>query len=311
MSIFRKTLSSFLFIALSLSCGYAQSEEHVELLVLGIAQDAGYPQAACKKGCCEVIKSNPSLKELVSSLGIIDHSSGASWLFDATPDFTEQIALLAKQGGREVPTGIFLTHAHIGHYTGLMYLGREAIGAKQMPVYGMPRMCEFLSDNGPWSQLVALKNIELHAMENAEPIQLTPSLTVTPLLVPHRDEFSETAGYLIQGPMYSALFIPDIDKWELWHTSIVEMIEKVDYAFLDGSFFDGDELPNVDMSKIPHPFIVESMSLFNSLSAEDKAKVHFMHFNHTNPLLDKGSTEYQHVIESGFKIAYGSQVVRL
>ena len=32
----------------------------------------------------------------------------------------------------------FLTHAHIGHYTGLMYLGREGLGgANEINVYAL------------------------------------------------------------------------------------------------------------------------------------------------------------------------------
>eukprot|EP00957_Ditylum_brightwellii_P156501 11911053-Ditylum_brightwellii.AAC.1 len=66
---------------------------------------------------------------------------------------------------KKTPDGIFLTHAHIGHYTGLMYLGREALGAVDVPVYAMPRMRSFLKNNGPWSQLVSLGNINIQNLE--------------------------------------------------------------------------------------------------------------------------------------------------
>ena len=88
-----------------------------------------------------------------------------------------------------------------------------------------------------------------------------------------------------------------------WQLDITEEIAKVDYAFLDATFYDGNELPGRDMSQIPHPFVVESMDLLKGLSVEQKTKVHFIHFNHTNPLLNEKSKEYKATLESGFQIA--------
>ena len=169
--------------------------------------------------------------------------------------------------------GIFLTHAHIGHYTGLMYLGREVMGSQDVPVYAMPRMKSFLMNNGPWSQLVNLNNIEIRDLQNRQAVQLNKRLRVTPIQVPHRDEFSETVGYLIESDKTSVLFIPDIDKWGKWEDSILEWIQKIDMAFLDATFYQNGEISGRDMSEIPHPFVEESMALFNSLSEEDKSKV--------------------------------------
>ena len=81
------------------------------------------------------------------------------------------------------------------------------------------------------------------------------------------------------------------------------MIKNVDYAFLDGTFFDEKEINNRDISEIPHPFIIESLELFNNLENIDKAKVYFIHLNHTNPVLNKNSEEYKRVILSGFNVA--------
>ena len=211
----------------------------------------------------------------------------------------------------ETPDAIFLTHAHIGHYSGLMYLGKEGMNADSVPVYAMPRMKKFLESNGPWSQLVANKNIRLQSLSNNQEINLTNQVKVLPIQVPHRDEFSETVGYIIKGPTKKVLFIPDIDKWEKWSTRIVEAIALVDYAFIDGTFYDGQELNNRNMSEIPHPFIVESMELFKDLSPKEKSKIHFIHFNHTNKLLDSTSNEYKTVLKNGFKVAQMNQVIEL
>lgn len=269
--------------------------------VLGIAQDAGFPQANCKKECCKNVWEDKGLRKMVSCLAVVDPSSNESWIFDATPDFKDQLKQLTAQNINL--SGIFLTHAHIGHYTGLIHLGREVMGANEVPVFAMPKMKFFLENNGPWSQLVTLKNIDIQALKNDSTVFVNKNISVTPLLVPHRDEFSETVGYKIKGKSKSALFIPDIDKWQLWDKDILEEIKMVDYAFLDGSFFENGEIPGRDMSEIPHPFIQESIALFSQLSKEDKAKIHFIHFNHTNPILKEESKAQREVKGEGMNIA--------
>ena len=241
-------------------------------------------------------------KEAVVALGVIDQKHDSHFLFEATPDIGQQLHDLAQASGTRQLGGVFLTHAHIGHYSGLMFLGKEALGGKNIPVYSFPKMREYLETNGPWEQLVSENNIVLNTL-TGNTLTLSENLKIVPFTVPHRDEYSETVGYTIIGPNKTALFIPDIDKWERWETSIEELIKKVDYAFLDATFYDGSELPNRDMNAIPHPFVVESMDRFSGLSPEDKKKVYFIHFNHTNPLLNENSTAVKTVQANGFKIA--------
>ena len=275
----------------------------IELVALGIAQDAGFPQAGCEKVNCQLYWKGEVDKRHATSLGLIDHKTGEYWLFEATPDFKEQLhEIKLRANSSENPAGIFLTHAHMGHYTGLMHLGHEVIGASGVPVFAMPRMKKYLETNGPWSQLVDLKNISINPLSADSAVHLHSSISVTPFLVPHRDEFSETVGYKIQTDSTSVLFIPDINKWNIWDRSIIEEISKVDYAFLDGTFYDQNELPGRDMSEIPHPFIEESLDLFKDLPDIEKAKIHFIHFNHTNPLI-LDSPERKEVEALGFKVA--------
>lgn len=274
------------------------------LYVLGVAQDAGYPQAGCYRPHCMPGWEDRDLRHTVVSLGLVDPEGGRKYLFEATPDFPEQLYELEQTApsGRYSLAGIFLTHAHIGHYTGLMYLGHEAMGAKDVPVYAMPRMREFLASNGPWSQLVDYENIRLVAIEADVAVALG-AITVTAFAVPHREEFSEAVGYRIVGPNKSALFIPDIDKWSKWQRDLAGQVRSVDYALIDATFFSGDELPNRDMSQVPHPLVVESMSLLDDLPEAERGKVWFIHMNHSNPLLDANSEASQRVRDSGYNIA--------
>lgn len=285
-----------------------EKQKHItstSIVILGTAQDAGSPQIACKKECCARLFNTPDQDRKVISLGLIDTKNHKTYLFEATPDIGTQIKMLTQyetESDKEMVDGIFLTHAHIGHYTGLMYLGKEAMDAKQTPVYAMPLMKKYLTTNGPWDQLVKRENILFHEMENEKPISLSASISVTPILVPHRDEYSETVGYKIKGPNKSALFVPDIDKWEKWEKDIIEEIKKVDYAFLDATFYDGKEINNRDISEIPHPFVIESFKQFENLNEQEKNKVVFIHFNHTNPLLNSSSTESELVIKKGYHV---------
>ena len=283
------------------------------IYVLGVAQDAGYPQAGCEKECCQRVYENPENQRYTVSLALVDPVSHENWIFDATPNFKEQLKMLSDQleTPGSLPNGIFLTHAHMGHYTGLMHLGREVMGAKEVPVFAMPKMKSYLENNGPWSQLVNLKNISLKEIKHDSVQVLNQRISVSPILVPHRDEYSETIGYLISIKSKKVLFIPDIDKWNKWDSDIVSFVKQVDVALLDATFYKDGEIKGRAMSEIPHPFVEESMELFKDLSDAEKSKVYFIHFNHTNPLLINGSEAEKTVLENGFNIAKQEMVIPL
>ena len=285
----------------------------VQLVVLGIAQDAGFPQAGCHKKCCAAAWQNPDLRRMVACLAVVDHQTNARWLFDCTPDFPEQLSLLDQLAPTKTTpglTGIFLTHAHIGHYTGLIHLGREVMGAKEIPVYAMPRMQRFLESNGPWSQLVELENIMLVPLA-ANAARELDRVTVTAFLVPHRGEFSETVGFRISGPNKTVIFLPDIDKWSHWDNSIEKLLEEVDVAYLDGTFFSNGEILGRDMSLIPHPFVAESIKRFSPLDETQRQKVRFIHFNHTNPSLQPASAAVSQIERAGMRVAVQGEVIDL
>jgi len=282
-------------------------------VVLGTTQDAGSPQIGCIKDCCKNLFTKPDPSRKVTSLGLFDPAQKKKYLFEATPDIAVQLYSLKTVSNisSDFPDGIFLTHAHIGHYAGLMYLGKEALNASQVPVYAMPRMKTFLEQNGPWSQLVNLKNITLQNLQNGVAVTLSNELQIIPFLVPHRDEFSETVGYKIIGPTKKALFIPDIDKWEKWNQDIRQAVAQVDYAFIDATFFDAEEINNRDIKEIPHPFIIETLRLFEAMPASEKRKIHFIHLNHTNPALLKDSPQSKQILNMGFNIARFKDVFKL
>ncbi len=285
---------------------FAQVNTTYTLKVLGVVQDGGLPHLGSNKLCCDEAQS----KRHVASLMLINNGNNYSYLFDASPDINEQLNFMGDRIKKDLK-GIFLTHAHIGHYTGLMYFGREALNSKSINVYAMPRMKKFLEQNGPWSQLVSLENILITELNNNSKISVDSNVIIQPFEVPHRPEFSETVGYKIYGPNKKVLFIPDIDKWYLWDKSIIDEIKKVDYALVDATFYDSKEVNYRDISEIPHPFVIESMELFDSLNEKEKNKIYFIHLNHTNPLLDSNSSEYKDLISKGYNVAQEGLVLKL
>jgi len=282
---------------------FNQVNSTYSLKVLGVVQDGGLPHLGSNKLCCENIEQ----KRYVTSIMLINNENKESYLFDASPDINEQLNFMGD-GIKKNLKGIFLTHAHIGHYTGLMYFGREALGAHKVPVYVMPKMKQFLESNSPWNQLIDLDNVQLREIFKNKKITISKNLIIVPFTVPHRDEFSETVGYKIIGPNKSALFIPDINKWSLWDKDIVAEVKDVDYAFLDATFFKDGEV-NRPMDEIPHPFIVETINLFKNESIQVKNKIHFIHFNHTNISLQYKNPVIDSIRKLGYNFArFGDQL---
>ncbi len=298
------TLIVFLLLGLTLKNSDAQQADNPYIIVLGIAQDGGYPHLGCQKKCCKIAWENPERKRFVVSLALVDPIAQKWYLFEATPDMADQIQYFREITNGDynyLPEAIFVSHAHIGHYTGLMEFGREAMNSREITVYALPRMKSFLEENGPWSQLVSLKNIVVEELSPGEVVTLSENISVYTDTVPHRYEFSETASYKISTSGKNYLFIPDIDKWDRWDKEIISEVKSVDIAFIDGTFYTIDDLPGRDIGEIPHPFITETIKLFGNHSPETKKKVHFIHLNHSNPVL--WNSKDDDIRRAGFNVA--------
>ena len=300
---FMRNKISIVILIFSFSSVFSQNNASPFIYILGNLQDAGLPHIGCESKIC-IEAFNKKKRYYVTSIALIDPENQEFSLFDVTPNITEQLLMIRRDIFNKyiLPKNIFITHAHIGHYTGLMYFGREPLGSKGIKVNVLPRMYDFISNNGPWSQLVKLGNISLNQINFRDNIEIKPNLSVIPIQVPHRDEFSETSAFLIKGPNKTALFLPDIDKWSKWSLSLIEILENVDYAFIDATFYTNTEI-NRDIDEIPHPLVIETMDLLSELTDYQKDKVHFIHMNHTNQMLDPTSDITKNVLNKGFNIA--------
>jgi pyrroloquinoline quinone biosynthesis protein B len=251
-------------------------------------------------------------------LALIVPRAGEAYLIDATPDLRDQLAMIqdsarAPRGAvdRDPLDGVLLTHAHIGHYSGLVFFGFEAIHTRELPVFCTPRMAAFLRSNGPWSQLVALGNIVLREVHDGAPFVLGREVEVTPVAVAHRDELSDTVGFLLRGPRARVLYVPDTDGWEAWPRPVREVLSGVDVAILDGTFYSAGEVPGRDPSSIPHPLIPATMDLLEPLVREGRLRVYLTHLNHTNPALDPDSSERARIESRGFRVLEEGQQFEL
>lgn len=286
------------------------------VLVLGTAQDGGLPQVGCEAACCEEVRRDPTRRRLVISLLLVDPRDGARYLFEATPDLREQVER-ARGHGRLDPApaegvrpplfrAVFLTHAHMGHCAGLVHLGREAYGSRDLALMAAPGMAGFLRENQPWRHAIETGTFRVVETPFDRPVVLKPDLRVTPIQVPHRDEFSDTAAFRIEGPRRALLFLPDIDKWERLDergARIEDELARVDVALLDGTFFQDGEIPGRPMADIPHPFLEESIDRFAALPEAERAKIRFLHLNHTNPAADPGGAAAARVRDAGMAVA--------
>ena len=287
----------------SLIISISANSQSEYIYILGNTQDAGLPHIGCQHPFCED-SFNEYEEHYTTSIAVINSDLKKYILFEATPDITFQLNNLNKNIFDQflLPESIYITHAHIGHYTGLMYFGREALGAKGLIVKVLPRMSNFLQNNGPWSQLVDINNIKIKEINFESSTNELKNINVTPVQVPHRDEYSETAGYIIKGKNKKALFIPDIDKWEKWDRDLSQLVKDFDFLLIDATFYDSKEI-NRDISEIPHPLVTETIDLLSGLDLKNRNKVYFIHMNHTNMMLDPDSDLSKLVTSKGFNIA--------
>lgn len=245
-----------------------------EARILGTAQDGGFPHAGCLCDHCAAAIEDPALARRIASLGLVS-STGAAFLVEATPDLPAQAADLPRLDG------LVLTHAHMGHVAGLLWLGTEAMAVEGLPLYAGERLIAFLTKNEPWATLVREGRLVPEVLDPGRSVTLTDDLEIIPVPVPHRAEWSETFGFRIRGPDRTLLWLPDIDHFE--GDLLEKLLRGVDLALIDGTFLSPDELPGRDLSKIPHPMVDETVGRLEKL--RPATRVSFVHLNHSNPLI--------------------------
>ncbi|GAB4151002.1 MAG: hypothetical protein Fur0021_14420 [Candidatus Promineifilaceae bacterium] len=277
-------------------------------VVLGMMQDAGMPHIGCR--CPHCIQGRAAY---AACLGLVDARSMPAhvWLIDATPDIKHQLNTLAPWLGPHPsrphrlrqPDGIFLTHAHMGHISGLPQLGPEGMFVQDLPVYAAAPLLDLLAQTRLWQPLLA--NLQLRPLAAYQTISLASDLTITPLPVPHRDEVDTgTFAFFVQGPTQSLLYAPDIDNWQRWPEA-AHWFQQATVALVDGCFYSRDELGNRPL--VAHPLIPDTLAFASRFSA----RIFLTHLNHTNPALDPASPAHAAIRATHAEIAHMGQVIPL
>ena len=264
----------------------------VTLTILGIAQDGGVPHAGCSCARCMSAHADPSLRRHPVACGVRG-GDGSLHLIEASRSLPDQMRLWAEALGAEGvarPDSVSLTHIHLGHIDGLGQFGKEVMGCSEMPLFASESVLDELSGRsvlGPFSAAT------VQPMERFCPSEGC-GFEMEFVPVPHRDEHADTHAVVIRGSNRSVLFLPDHDDWDqtLHRHGAVSIRQwltdrEVDIALLDGSFWDASELPGRDMSEIPHPPVSETLARLGE-RVEGDTEVHFIHLNHSNPLLGPG-----------------------
>src|SRR5699024_8709376 len=231
--------------------------------IIGSAQDGGVPQPNCYCNHCKQAIKDLAFRRTAASIALIMPEEKRWHLIDCTPDFKEQLIQMQAAHSLEgkVMDSIFLTHAHMGHFPGLLYLGKEALNTDQLPVYAGEEMAHLITTHAPWKKLVTDQNISLEPLHHRKPLHINEQVTIRPILVPHLNEFSETFGFWIEGHEKNVLYIPDIDSWDDWDVDVVDICRQADICILDGTFHSSEDLSHIkrDFKQIPHPFMTETM----------------------------------------------------
>ena len=271
-----------------------------ELVLLGIAQDGGRPQAGCSKSCC--IGLGPNEHSFPTSLGIIGQDK--LHIIDVTRSLGNQLQYLDNR----VPDEVWLTHAHIGHIDGLGLFGRETMNVKGAKLHVSKLMLELINQTPHWQIMIQQGVFSIDVINNGESRQST-GFSITPILVPHRGELSDTHAFIIRGDNKSLLYLPDHDSWDetlslYGMNTIREWLASLqaDIALIDGTFWSYNELSERSQQVYSHPPIKQTIGMLGYKQQGDPDII-FFHLNHTNPVYDEWSEEHTKVVEMGWSIA--------
>jgi len=266
-------------------------------VILGSGQDGGSPQVGHRRAA--------GLDRSASSIALCD-DDGSVLLFDASPDIRLQYHWLAEHLDTE-PTldAVFVTHGHMGHYSGLLHFGMEAAATISLALFAPETVITFLERNQPWASLLSSGHLVATPMES-NVVTIGP-FSVTALPVPHRDEHTDTVAFSVEveGRPW-LLYLPDIDSWSAWPDA-ERVIASHRVALLDATFSSATELPGRDLDAIRHPLVPDTIERFSHLTSDHM--IVLTHINHSNPLGRPDAQITKTAADQGYLVAYDGLVI--
>lgn len=246
--------------------------------VVGTAQDGGVPHLGCTCTRCESARDDPTRTRYPASL-----------LVDADERLLVDVPMDVRHQVRGPVDGIAVSHAHVGHFPGILQVGREVLDAEELPVYCTPELADVVRTDALLSRLVTERNVSLRPVTSGEAFGFGDG-TIRPFAVPHRDELGTgTLGFAFEGAR-RLVYVPDVDRWT---DELLARVGRADVALLDGTFWSADEIP--DQGSVPHPPIRTALADLPTAETD----VYFTHLNHTNPALSRDSTARETIAAAG------------
>ncbi|MFE2420832.1 pyrroloquinoline quinone biosynthesis protein PqqB [Streptomyces hokutonensis] len=274
----------------------------MRVVLLGTAAGGGFPQWNCACALCAAARDGklpPRTQDCVAVTG----NERDWWLLNASPDIRTQLAatsaLWPGPGPRDTPVrGVLLTDAEPHHVAGLTVL-RGAAGLKvyaPRPVLSALTPARAVLDRyAPWEWADGLAEggfvlagglvVTAHPVGDRPPEYVPPRRPDDRWVVAYRVEDLATGGAFVYAPRIAA-----------WTDDFDDLLESVDCAVLDGTFFDTDE------AGAGHLPVTGPGGSLTALASHPGVRRIYTHLDNANPLLDPGSTARAQVSGAGAEV---------
>jgi len=297
--------------------------------VLGSAAGGGVPQWNCACKNCAAVRSGAQAARSQSSFAV--SGDGERWyLINVSPDVATQIeafAPLQPRGARGTPiAGFLLTDANVDHLGGLAVLRQQ--GEHRFVVRSSAVVREIAIRQPAFAAFAAPPHawLPVHGGQPCEPAYadeaigtalIVRSLNV-PGLTPGFDGRRAVEGAVLAFEVTDArtggtvLFAPVFASVD---AGLREAIARADVTFLDGSFFNDDEMPALGLGEkransLGHLPVGGEEGSLHIVAGMRNRRV-FSHVNNSNPMLDPDSPAALAVAEAGAEVAYDGMELHL
>jgi pyrroloquinoline quinone biosynthesis protein B len=295
--------------------------------ILGSAAGGGFPQWNCACSNCSLVRTGKFEGKPRTQAQVAISANCVSWfLLGASPDLRGQIEadpdLHPRQGTRSSPLcGVILSCAELDHVTGLLHL-REL---QPFNVYATPSVISVLCEQNStfrmlnrvpkqvcWQSLHPGEEFQLRLPSGEEcGIQCQPLALSDryPTYVLHPEKLTPedaTLGFILTSKEGRSVgYFPVVGSIT---EELREQLERVDLLLFDGTFWNEDELSEVqgsaqrahEMGHIPVGGEAGSLCQLDGLRAGRKL---YIHINNTNPMLNEAGPEYRAVRDAGWELA--------
>lgn len=295
--------------------------------VLGSAAGGGFPQWNCACPNCRRARSGDPNVSARRNDSLAVSPDGIRWaLLNASPDICLQSEAHAclhpgpPLRGSPVQT-VLLTDAELDHTTGLLGLRQGS----SIDIYAPPPVLLALADGFPIRRILEpyASNRWLEAIPEESFPLFGGQLSVCPFYLGHkppryvsasqpshptRESEPWVVGYRIMDRETGgvAVYAPGIESWS---ETLERHMEGADVLFVDGTFWQSDELralgvSELDASEMGHLPIAGTNGSADRLARLSASRKVYVHINNTNPILVDHSPERRSLTAMGIEVGF-------